>query len=344
MSTAFAYGVDPGWASQLEQQGYRWINEAGKPEDILEISKEMGADSVRLRVFVNPPAEARWQKRENELVMLGFCDAAGVLSMAERAKAAGMRLMIDFHYSDHFADPQFQDLPEAWNGLAADGLCEKVREHTIQVLGLLKEHGILPEWVQVGNEINHGMMWPAGRFEDHPAELVRFLNAGYDAVKEVLPEARVVTHLAELNLVEENAVFFDSMFRYGGKTDVLGFSLYKYWSEMFNHPYTKPVETYLREYRKRYGKPVMISEVGGHYEDPQGTYDVIREGIAAAEAVSGEEGSGIFYWEPETPGNILTDAYPLGAARLVGDKTIQYTKALTAYRDAQSIPASTQTR
>lgn len=335
MNEQFAYGVDLGWASQLEQQGYHWINEEGKEEDILKISKEMGADSVRLRVFVNPPEEARWQKRENENVMLGFCDPDSVLAMAHRVKTAGMRLMIDFHYSDHFADPQFQDMPEEWKDCSTEELCAKVHDHTIHTLQLLKDHGISPEWVQVGNEINHGILWPTGNFPEHAAELVRFLNAGYDAVKEVSPDTKVVTHLAELNLVEENAVFFDSFFGYGGKTDILGFSLYKYWSEMFDHPYTEPVESYLTKYHERYGKPVMIAEVGGHYEDPEGTYAIIMEGIRAAKAVSGEEGSGIFYWEPEVPGNILTDAYPLGAARLVGEHTIQYTRALTAYRDAQ---------
>lgn len=336
MGQRYAYGVDLGWASQLEQLGYHWINETGEEEDILQILKELGADSVRLRLFVHPTKDAYWQKRKNERVMLGFCDTESVLEMAKRVKQAGMRLMLDFHYSDHFADPQFQDIPDSWKNCNPEELCSNIHHYTVGTLQQMKNSGIFPEWVQVGNEINHGMMWPAGRLEKHPAELVQYLNAGYVAAKEVFPETKVVTHLAELNLVDDNAVFFDSFFGHGGKTDVLGFSLYEYWSELFEHPYTKPVEEYLRAYHDRYGKPVLIAEVGGNYTDPDGTYDLIREGIAATKAVSGEEGTGIFYWEPEVPGNILEDSYPLGAAKLAGEKTIQFTKALTAYRDSRT--------
>ena len=108
------YGVDLGWAAQLETMGYRWLNEADEETDLLEVLKEFGVNAVRLRVFVNPPEEAFWQKTEDELCMLGFCDAKNVFKMAKRVKAKGMKLMAGFHYSDHFADPEHQDIPEEW--------------------------------------------------------------------------------------------------------------------------------------------------------------------------------------------------------------------------------------
>lgn len=130
--------------------------------------------------------------------MLGFCDAQGVLEISKRIKESGMKLMVGFHYSNHFADPEFQDLPQEWKNDTDSQLEKRVADHTKEVLGLLMEHGICPEWVQVGNEINNGMMWPKGSLKEAPKQLVRFLNAGYDAVKEVCPDSKVITHLASV--------------------------------------------------------------------------------------------------------------------------------------------------
>ena len=104
MSTMI-YGIDLGWASQLETMGYRWLNDAGEETDILTASKELGVNAVRLRIFVNPPEGAFWQKTEEEICMLGFCDAINVLKMSERVKEQWIKLMVGFQYSNHFADP-----------------------------------------------------------------------------------------------------------------------------------------------------------------------------------------------------------------------------------------------
>lgn len=111
MKTEMAYGVDLGWLSQLEARGIHWVDAEKKEIDPLSAMKEMGADAVRLRIFVNPPKESYWTKKDGTVCMLGFCDAQSVLEVSERVKAAGMKLMLDFHYSDHFADPEYQDIP-----------------------------------------------------------------------------------------------------------------------------------------------------------------------------------------------------------------------------------------
>lgn len=325
------YGVDLGWASQLESMGYQWLNEQGKETDLITASKELGVNAVRLRVFVDPPKEAVWQKRENEKCMLGFCDREGVLAMAERVKLQGLKLMLGFHYSDHFADPEFQDMPKAWKGENGNQLELKVAEHTKGVLGFLKEHGIYPDWVQVGNEINNGMMWPAGSLKNAREQLVRFLNAGYEAVKEVCPDSRVITHLASVMDDTQCMPFWENFFACGGKTDILGFSYYPYW-EKFESNKNKLAEK-LKEYTRRYGKPVMIVEVGGLDDDEEGCYRIVADCIEAVKTLKGQEESGVFYWEPEAAAEILPDRYPLGAARLVGEKVLQYNKALQAYRD-----------
>lgn len=325
------YGVDLGWASQLESMGYRWLNESGNETDILTASKEMGADAVRLRVFVNPPKEAFWMKRENEKVMLGFCDGQSVLQMAERVKEQDMKLMIDFHYSDHFADPLFQDIPEAWKDDSDEELEKKVYGHTKEVLELLAEHSIYPEWVQVGNEINNGIMWPKGSLKEAPEALVRFLNAGYDAVKEVCPDTQVVTHLASVCDESLCEPFWQNFFEHGGKTDILGFSYYPYW-ENFKSDQEK-LAGYLKRYAEEYHKPVLIAEVGGPDYDEEESCKIMQDAIGAMKEMEDQEELAIFYWEPEATKEILTDGYPLCAAKLVGEKTLQYTKTLRAYRD-----------
>lgn len=297
----------------------------------------MGADTVRLRVFVNPPKEAFWQKRDGTLCMLGFADADSVLEMSQRSKDAGMKLMIDFHYSDHFADPQYQDIPEAWKNDDAAVLSMRVAEHTRQVLELLTRSGISPEWVQVGNEINPGILLPAGSLEESPENMVFFLNAGYDAVKECCPNTKVVTHIAGIHSKKWCEPFLDAFFEKGGKTDILGFSYYPYWYHMMSAQNEfDMLHNPLIYYSQKYHKPVMVCEVGGPETEPEQTYSLLCDTIDAIRQVPDNQGLGIFYWEPEIGAKLLPDQYPLGAAQLVAENTLQYTKALTAYRDSKT--------
>jgi len=295
----------------------------------------MGADSVRFRVFVNPPKDAHWQKKDGSICKLGYCDKDHVVKDAVRAKDAGMRVMIDFHYSDHFADPQYQDIPEAW--VDSDDLPSLVKEHTMDVLLELKANGVTPEWVQVGNEINPGMLLPKGSMKDEPETLVACLNAGYEGVKEVFPDTRVITHLAGISVSKWCEYFLDRFFEYGGKTDILGFSHYPYW---FDYGIEAEIPAlYLTKYAERYQKPVMICEVGGTATKPDESYDLLVNSIRAVKMVPYDKGLGIFYWEPEAAGDGLPDQYPLGAAVTVAQNTFSYTRALTAYRDSKDMKA-----
>lgn len=330
----FALGVDLGWMEQLEMMGYRWIDENGNKTDLLAQIKQKGGNAVRLRIFVNPPKESFWTKKDGTECMLGFCDPQSVLRVSKRVKDAGLKLMLDFHYSDHFADPMYQDIPKEWENLNKEQLKEKVYEHTKDALTLFKDNGIIPEWVQVGNEINSGIMIPQGGFKENPGDLVEFLNAGYDAVKEVCPQTQVITHLAAVNLRKWCVPFLDNFIKNNGKTDVLGFSYYPYWAK------TKidGEELYgcLEEYAKQCDKPVMVVEVGGEDAKEDETYELLKVSIDAVERF-GDKGLGVFYWEPEATREILPDQYPLCAARLVGEKTLQLTKALDAYKDSKNI-------
>ncbi|MCD8018318.1 MAG: arabinogalactan endo-1,4-beta-galactosidase [Clostridiales bacterium] len=333
MMKKMIYGVDLGWVTQLESMGYRWLNESGEEVDILAASEEMGVNAVRLRVFVNPPYSAFWQKREDETCMLGYCDAESVLEMAERVKVAGMQLMIDFHYSDYFADPQYQLMPKAWEDANEEQLEQHVYGHTKEVLQLLSDHSIVPDWVQVGNEINHGMMWPAGSLEQEPEQLVRLLNAGYEAVKAVCPDCQVITHLASVCSEELCEPFLKNFFAHQGKTDILGFSYYPYW-ERFKSDKDR-LAVYLKRYAAEYHKPVMIVEVGGPDTDEEECYRIVRDAIEAMKEMTNQEEVGVFYWESEAISDILPDHYPLCASKLVGEKTLRYNMALCAFREDQ---------
>ena len=328
------YGVDLGWATQLETMGYRWLNEADEETDLLEALKELGVNGVRLRVFVNPPEEAFWQKTEDELCMLGFCDGKNVLKMAKRVKEKGMKLMVGFHYSDHFADPEHQDIPQKWRNDTDNQLEKRIADHTREVMRLFADNGVCPEWVQVGNEINNGLMWPRGSLKDEPKQLVRFLNMGYDAVKEVCPKCQVITHLAEVCNNDFCGAFLDNFFAENGKTDILGFSYYPYWQQFKSDK--DMLSEKLKGYSRAFHKPVMIAEVGGLEYDDEGSYKIVSDCVAAMMEQDGQEECGVFYWEPEAASEILPDHYPLGAAKLVGEKTLKFNKALRAYRDCEA--------
>ena len=338
----FAYGVDVSWVSQLESQGVYWIDREGEKADPIALLKDMGADAVRLRVFVNPPKDGFWHKPgkefagmtfEPEECMLGFCDKDSMLELAKRAKALDMRLMVDFHYSDHFADPVYQDIPEEWENDSYEQLVDRVVQHTKEVLDLLKANDICPEWVQVGNELNTGLLLPVGSTRKNPTQLVGLLNAGYKVVKECYPECKVVTHVSGGNDYKLCTSFFDVFFENGGITDIMGFSYYPYWMKI-EHDEQK-LHDDMTNLSAKYQKPLMLSEIGGPEKEEEESYQLLVSSLRAIKNVPGDQGVGVFYWEPEVGAELLPDTYPLGAARLVSENCLQFTKAMEAYRDSR---------
>ena len=144
----FAKGADVGWLSEMEHDSMLFYNAVGEEADCLDVLKEVGCNAIRLRVWVNHST--------------GWSNLPDVLGMAKRVQDAGLRLMIDLHYSDFFADPSRQDIPAAWRALNLDELCLAVGAHTVEVLQALRDAGIEPEWIQIGNETTNGMLWPVG--------------------------------------------------------------------------------------------------------------------------------------------------------------------------------------
>lgn len=202
----------------MEATGYRFHDVDGKEKDCLQLLKERGMNTIRLRVFVNPSQDKA----------SGHCSAAETVVMALRAQKAKMRIMIDFHYSDTWADPAKQAKPAAWANLSFDALQNKVYEHTFDVLTALKKAGVTPEWVQVGNEIPGGMLWPDGSTNNW-AQLAQLLNKGYEAAKAVNAKIKVIVHVDEGNNNEKFRWFFDKATEHQVKYDVIGLSYYPFW-------------------------------------------------------------------------------------------------------------------
>ncbi|MDO7874962.1 glycosyl hydrolase 53 family protein [Hymenobacter sp. ASUV-10] len=313
---AFAKGADVGWLQQMEATGYVFYNEQGVAQDCFQILKSKGINSIRLRVFVNPSDDKA----------SGHCSPAEVVTMAKRASALGFRIMIDFHYSDTWADPAKQAKPAAWASHPFGQLLTDVYDHTASTMRALQASGVTPEWVQIGNEIPGGMLWPDGS-TDNFVQLSQLLNKGYDAVKAVSPTSKVIVHLDRGNKGELYRWFFDQHQANGGRYDVIGMSYYPYWLKENYKLSIKDLQANLLDMASRYGKAVMITEVGGEDTAVQDTYDMLLAVQQAVRAVPRHQGLGVFYWEPE--GAKSWSGYALSAWGADGKPTA----ALNAFRD-----------
>ncbi|WP_426009648.1 glycoside hydrolase family 53 protein [Aeromonas salmonicida] len=286
-STAMVKGADVSWLTQMEQSGYRFYNDSGKQQDLLLTLKQHGINAIRLRVWVNPAG--------------GWNGLNDVIAKAKRAKAAGFDIMIDFHYSDSWADPGKQTKPAAWQSYTFEQLMSNVYWHTYNSLVALKQAGITPKWVQVGNETNNGMLWDDGKASANMRNFAWLINSGYDAVKAVNTSTKVIVHLANC---ENNALYrwmFDGLKTNGAKWDVIGASIYPTqtgngdWFSMNNRCYDN-----LADMVSRHGKEVMIVEVGMPWDDPKNSYDTLVDLLNKMKWIPDNKGLGIFYWEPQS--------------------------------------------
>ncbi len=286
--TVFSKGADVGWLPQMEATGYKFYDKDGKETDCLQLLKDRGINSIRLRVWVNP----------NDDKASGHCSKEETIIMALRAKKMGMRVMINFHYSDSWADPAKQFKPKAWEKHSFPELLDDVYNHTFDVISSLKKAGVTPEWVQVGNEIPGGMLWPDGS-TDNWKQLGQLLNKGYDAVKAVDQNIKVIVHVDEGNNNAKFRTFFDNATAQKVRYDIIGLSYYPYWIKKDYSETIADLEFNLNDMVKRYNKDVMIVEVGGEDDKVQNTYELLKATIEAVKKVPNNRGLGVMYWEPQ---------------------------------------------
>lgn len=322
----FVKGADISWVTEQEQDGIKFYNTAGMETDCFAIMREIGMTAIRLRVWVDP--------------VYGLCDKADVLLKARRAQQQGLNLMIDFHYSDWFADPARQDVPAAWKNYTFDQLKEAVAMHTNDILSSLKEANITPVWIQIGNETRNGMLWPYGKLWDENGDIengwknyTALHNAGYDAAKSIFPESIIIVHID--NAWEDNNWWFKNFKNANGKFDMIGLSHYpqtnpdKDWQEM-----NRLAVEHIQSLANNYNCKIMVCEVGTKQNNEALAAQILQEFINEIKQI--ENCAGVFYWEPQVYGqwkpasyNILGwNAYDMGAFTSTG----QPAAALAAFK------------
>lgn len=306
----FAKGADVGWLTRMEAAGHIFYSSNGTPTECMQLLKNLGMNSIRLRVWVNP--------------VDGWNNITDVIAKAIRAKDLGMRTMIDFHYSDTWADPGHQAKPIAWATQDFTLLQTSVYDHTFATLSALKANGITPEWVQVGNETNDGMLWPTGKASVNMANFASLINAGYTAVKAVDASIKVIVHISNGN---DNNLFrwiFDGLKNNNAKWDVIGMSLYP---EPTDWPLrNEQCLANMNDMIVRYDKEIMIAEVGMSWDQPAACKSFLTDIIAKTKSLPGNKGLGVFYWEPQCYSN--WQGYTKGAF----DNSGKPTAALDAFK------------
>lgn len=306
-STLSMLGADVSSLQHAEDLGARFYYSNGTPGDPLQILKDNGVNYIRLRIWVNPAN--------------GYNNETKVLEFARAVKAKGLKLLIDFHYSDTWADPGHQTPPAAWANHNLGQLEADVYNYTYGVCSALKAQGTAPDSVQIGNEINTGMLWPTGEVVNNNfTNLALLLKSGYNAAKACNPGTLVIIHTADADSDAHARWFYDGIKAQGVKWDITGLSYYCYW-----HGSMSNMSSVVSDVRSRYGKPVIIAETAypftannadsepnsissstpcaGYPATWTGQYDNFRDVLAAARSGGA---IGVFYWEPTwiaTPGN-----------------------------------------
>ncbi len=303
-------GADVSALERIEQAG-GVFRDGGQPGDAIAILMAHGANRFRLRLFVNPNGD---EVQVNDL--------AYTIRLAQRVKAAGATLLLDLHYSDTWADPGHQTTPAAWAGLAFDALEQRVAAYSADVITRLAQAGALPDIVQVGNEIDGGILWPLGQVSgtgnDTPTQWDRFarlLKAGIRGVRGALrpgESVRIMLHYSQGGSAGGTQWFFDHMDAQGVPYDLIGLSYYPWW-----HGTLGELRGNLQATAQRYARDIMVVETSypwraGGWETMatnraamswpatlQGQSQFLRDLVEAVAAVPSGHGAGVIWWYPE---------------------------------------------
>jgi arabinogalactan endo-1,4-beta-galactosidase len=303
LDTPIYKGADISWVTQMEGSGLKFHNSTGAVTDCFQLMQSLHIDVIRLRVWVGPSA--------------GWNGTQDVVNKALRAHALGQRVLLDFHYSDTWADPGHQTKPAAWANDDFPTLVSTVTSYTQGVLDTLKAAGVVPSWVQVGNEVDNGMLWPDGQASTHMSNFAALVTAGYKAVKAVSDTTKVIVHVSN---GWNNSLFrwvFDGLTANNAQFDIIGMSLYPAdaWQS-----YNDSCARNMNDMVSRYHKPVMICEVGMPESEATNCEGFITDLIHKVRAVPNKQGLGVFYWEPESYNS--WQSYTLGAFDNTGKPTV----------------------
>ncbi len=271
-------GADISWAPSQEDRGTTFSDQ-GVEKDVLKILADHRFNWIRLRLFVDPTAENGYSRQ-------GYCGLEQTLAMAKRVEAAGMKLLLDFHYSDTWADPGKQFTPASWKGLSDDELADKIYEYTNGVIKRFAAEGVTPEMVQIGNEIHNGFLWPQGRIKDSPDTFGALLRGASEAVREADPNIKIMVHPALGGDNGRSVWFFDLVLSHNVVFDVIGQSYYPE-----HHGTLEQLKSNLTDLAKRYRKPIVVVEYQEHRKEVN---EIVRD-------LPDNLGWGTFIWEATSP-------------------------------------------
>jgi arabinogalactan endo-1,4-beta-galactosidase len=293
----YAIGADISFLAHAESRGVVF-KDGGQPHPGLEIFKNHGYNWVRLRLFHTPT------ELPNDLEY--------TVAQAVAAKKLGFKFLLNCHYSDTWADPQKQFIPRAWEGKSHAELVDAVFEYTRDTVAAFREAGAMPDMVQVGNEVIHGMLWPDGRLPqnwDNFAELTQAGIRGAVAGAGDAPPPLIMIHIDRGGDLPRTKSFFNKFHEYGIKYDVIGQSYYPWW-----HGTARDLEENLAFMAKEYDKDIFLVEVaynwrraeyrdedGPYPETPEGQKQFLEEVDRIVRNTPGDRGKGIFWWEPAVP-------------------------------------------
>ncbi|EJX40549.1 arabinogalactan endo-1,4-beta-galactosidase domain protein [Enterococcus faecium V689] len=313
-ASEFIRGADISILSDMEKSGAKYY-EDDISKDALEILKNNGVNYVRLRLWQDP------YNSNGESYGAGTNDLETTIDLAKRAKNLGLKVLLDFHYSDFWVDPGKQNLPKAWQGLTFEEMNTALYDYTKNVLSEMKQLDVYPDMVQIGNELNSGMLWPYGKSWGEGGgefdRLAAFLKSGIQAVRDTQPKTTpVMLHLADGGDTGAFTWWFDEITSRGVSFDLIGVSYYPYWHGSMNE-----LQTNMNAISQRYGKEVIVVETayghttanadtmpnafgeaeaaaGGYEPTPTGQAEYLLDLADRIQAVPNNRGAGFFYWEP----------------------------------------------
>ena len=321
-------GADTSFLRQMEQQGVAF-KDGGEVKPGLRILRDHGYNWVRLRLFVNPAELPN--------------DLAYTLASAKDAKAMGFKLLLDLHYADGWADPAHQPTPKAWKSLDHSQLVNTIFAYTRDTIQAFRAAGVLPDMVQVGNEVTSGFLWPDGRLPDHWdrfADLISAAIQGVDAGRGDAPRPAIMIHIDQGGNQETTQWFFDTLKSRGIAFDIIGQSYYPWWQGSLDD-----LRRNLQFMSKTYRKDIVVVETAYDWrtgeqfgskkkpfpETPEGQRDFLQALGKIAFETPGSRCIGLFWWEPMAAGDI--------ARRALFDDRRNALPAIDAFDPPESTPA-----
>lgn len=301
----YAVGADLSFLRAAEEQGVTF-RDSGEVEPGLQIFSEHGYDWIRLRLFHSP------DQLPNDLDY--------TIALAKEAQDRGFKFLLDYHYADSWADPGQQPIPAAWEGLSPETLADSVFAYTRNTIAAFRRAGVMPEMVQIGNEIRNGMLWPTGQLPEHWDQFAALVKAGIDGVdagRGQAPRPLIMIHYDQGADPEGAKAYYEKFNSYNIPYDVIGLSYYPWWHGDLLH-----LRENLLSLVDNFDKDIILVETAYNWqpseyqnapapypETPEGQREFLESVNQTLLNVSSPKIKGIFWWEPAVMGPLRSRGF-----------------------------------